>query len=115
MLRAGQQARISATIENPLRPGRYTVVCWAAHTRDADEAAHQTMKLLQFVVFGVEGGPGIVSVPGELGVELESAPAPPERGSHERRGGARAAGRQGPIRAGRRVEAVRRSCSTCSR
>jgi len=79
-LRAGEQARISATIENPLRPGRYTVVCWAAVTRDADEAAHQTMKLLQFVVFGVEVGPGIVSVPGELGVKLGSAPAPPREG-----------------------------------
>ena len=35
MLRTGQQARISATVENPLRPGRYTVVCWAAVARDA--------------------------------------------------------------------------------
>jgi len=79
VLRAGHKARISATVENPLRPGRYTVVCWAAVARDAKEAAHQTMKLLEFVVFGVEGGPGIVSVPGELGVELESARTPEAR------------------------------------
>jgi len=79
VLRAGHQARISATVENPLRPGRYTVVCWATVARDSEETAHQTMKLLQFVVFGIEGGPGIVSVPGELGVELESARAPEAR------------------------------------
>jgi ABC-type polysaccharide/polyol phosphate transport system ATPase subunit len=74
-LGAGDQARISATLENPLMPGRYTVVCWVAVTRDEEETAHQTLKLLDFVVFGVEGGSGMVSVPGELGVEV-SSPAP---------------------------------------
>ena len=78
-LGAGQHARISATFENPLRPGRYTVVCGATVIRDAREVAHQTMKLLEFVVFGVETGPGIVSVPGELGVEVEQAPSPEAR------------------------------------
>ena len=34
------------------------------------------MKLLDFVVFGVDGGTGIVAVPGELGVDVEPAPAP---------------------------------------
>jgi hypothetical protein len=76
VLRSGQQARISTTLENPLLPGRYTVVCWVAVMRNDEETAHQTMKLLDFVVFGVESGAGIVAVPGELGVEIEPAPAP---------------------------------------
>jgi ABC-type multidrug transport system ATPase subunit len=76
VLASGNQAQISASIENPLMPGRYTVVCWVAVTRNDEETAHQTLRLLDFVVFGVEGGPGIVSVEGELGVEVEKTPAP---------------------------------------
>jgi ABC-2 type transport system ATP-binding protein len=75
VLGSGDKVRISATIENPLMPGRYTVVCWVGVTRNEEETAHQTLKLLELVVFGVEGGSGIVSVSGELGVEVES-PAP---------------------------------------
>ena len=77
-LASGDQARISLNLENPLMPGRYTVVCWVAVTRDEEETAHQTLKLLDFVVFGVEGGTGLVSVPGELGVDV-SSPAPERR------------------------------------
>jgi hypothetical protein len=44
--------------------------------RNDEETAHQTMKLLDLVIFGVDGGTGMVAVPGELGVEVEPAPAP---------------------------------------
>src|SRR5215213_7670980 len=74
VLASGDQVRISASLENPLMPGRYTVVCWVAVTRNDEETAHQTLKLLEFVVFGVEGGPGIVSIAGDLEVGVESAP-----------------------------------------
>ena len=76
ILGSGQRARVSITLENPLLPGRYTVLCWVAVMRNDEETAHQTLKLLDFVVFGVEGGTGIVAVPGELGVEVEPQPAP---------------------------------------
>jgi hypothetical protein len=76
ILESGQQASVSATVENQLMPGRYTVVCWVAVTRNEEETAHQTLKLLEFVVFGVEGGPGLVKVPGDVGVEIEKSPAP---------------------------------------
>jgi ABC-type polysaccharide/polyol phosphate transport system ATPase subunit len=75
-LAAGSQARISATIENPLMPGRYAIVCWVAVLRNDEETAQQAMKLLNFVVFGIAKGQGIVSVPGELGVEVQPASAP---------------------------------------
>ena len=75
VLRRGQRARVSITLDNPLLPGRYTVLCWVAVMRNDEETAHQTMKLLDFVVFGVDGGTGMVAVPGELAVEVEPAPA----------------------------------------
>ncbi len=75
VLRRGQRARVSITLDNPLLPGRYTVLCWVAVMRNDEETAHQTMKLLDFVVFGVDGGTGMVAVPGELAVEVEPEPA----------------------------------------
>jgi ABC-2 type transport system ATP-binding protein len=76
VLRSGDKTRINASLENPLMPGRYTVVCWVAVTRNDEETAHQTLKLLEFVVFGVKSGPGMVSVPGELDVDVEPATTP---------------------------------------
>ena len=75
VLRRGQRARLNITLDNPLLPGRYTVLCWVAVMRNDEETAHQTMKLLDLVVFGVDGGTGMVAVPGELAVEVEPAPA----------------------------------------
>ncbi len=69
---AGQRVRVSATAENRLMPGRYSVVCWVGASRDGPEKGTQAMKLLEFVVFGVTGGPGIVSMPGEVGLEIEA-------------------------------------------
>jgi ABC-2 type transport system ATP-binding protein len=76
VLEAGSRARISATIENPLMPGRYAIVCWVGVLRNEEETAQQALKLLNFVVFGVATGGGIVSIPGEVGVHLEGARAP---------------------------------------
>jgi ABC-2 type transport system ATP-binding protein len=76
VLEAGSHARISATIENPLMPGRYAIVCWVGVLRNEEETAQQALKLLNFVVFGVATGGGIVSIPGDVGVQLEGAPAP---------------------------------------
>jgi ABC-2 type transport system ATP-binding protein len=76
VLEAGSHARISATIENPLMPGRYAIVCWVGVLRNEEETAQQALKLFNFVVFGVAAGGGIVSIPGDVGVQLEGAPAP---------------------------------------
>jgi ABC-type polysaccharide/polyol phosphate transport system ATPase subunit len=78
-LAAGQRVRISATMTNPLMPGRYAIVCWVAVLRNDEETAQQAMKLLNFVVFGIAKGQSIVSVPGELEVGVEAAPAPEEK------------------------------------
>ena len=68
---AGTSAQISLAIDdNPLMPGRYVVVCWLGMLRNEEETAHQAMKLLEFVVFGVARGRGVVSIPGEVRVRV---------------------------------------------
>src|SRR5262245_52977199 len=71
---AGASTQISLTVdENPLMPGRYLVACWLGMLRNEEETAHQAMKLLEFVVFGVARGQGVVSVPGEIDIKLGEA------------------------------------------
>ena len=72
---AGSRATISAAIENPLLPGRYEIVCWIGFLRNEEEAAQQPISLLEFVVFGIDEGQGLVSVPGEIDVVIEGAGA----------------------------------------
>jgi ABC-type polysaccharide/polyol phosphate transport system ATPase subunit len=79
LLRAGDPARIGVTLENPLMPGRYAVVCWVRVMRNEQEVAQQPMKLLDFVVYGASQGEGIVSVPGELRVEIDRTIEPERR------------------------------------
>ena len=71
----GKRVRVSATLDNPLMPGRYAIVCWVAVLRNDEETVQQAMKLLNFVVFGIPKGQSIVSVPGEFEVGVEAAPA----------------------------------------
>jgi ABC-type polysaccharide/polyol phosphate transport system ATPase subunit len=78
-LEMGGTAEISATIQNPLLPGRYSVVGWVAVMRDSEVRAQQVVKYTDFVVFGMEGGAGIVSVEGELDVDVAPARAPEPR------------------------------------
>jgi ABC-type polysaccharide/polyol phosphate transport system ATPase subunit len=68
---AGSRATVRATMENPLVPGRYAIVCYVGVERNEQEVAQQSTKLLDFVVFGTETANGVVSVPGEVGVSLE--------------------------------------------
>jgi ABC-2 type transport system ATP-binding protein len=68
---AGTTTQINLTVdENPLMPGRYLVACWLGMLRNEEETATQAMKLLEFVVFGMTSGQGVVSVPGELDVRV---------------------------------------------
>jgi ABC-2 type transport system ATP-binding protein len=68
---AGSTTRISLSVEeNPLMPGRYVVACWLGMLRNEEETATQAMNLLEFVVFGVARGQGVVSVPGAMDVRV---------------------------------------------
>jgi ABC-type polysaccharide/polyol phosphate transport system ATPase subunit len=71
LMTAGSRATINATMENPLAPGRYAIVCYVGVSRNEQEAAQQSNKLLDLLVFGTATASGIVSVPGEVGVSLD--------------------------------------------
>jgi ABC-type sulfate/molybdate transport systems ATPase subunit len=71
VMTAGSRATVSATMENPLVPGRYKIACYVGVLRNDEEIAQQSHKLLDFVVFGTETPSGVVSVPGEVGVSVD--------------------------------------------
>jgi ABC-2 type transport system ATP-binding protein len=69
-LAAGEAAEVTATLDNPLQPGSYSIVGWVAVMRAEGERAQQLLRVLNFVVFGIEAGAGIVSVGGALDVAV---------------------------------------------
>jgi len=75
-IRAGQRARVVGRIENPLLPGRYFVSCWISRNHNEGDVALHVVRLLDFTVYGTRLGPGNVSVPGELTVQLEPGGGP---------------------------------------
>jgi ABC-type polysaccharide/polyol phosphate transport system ATPase subunit len=62
---AGRQVRISATVENPLVPGRYLANCHV-YREGSQRGALQVMHLPGFVVFGTAPAPGLVSVKADV-------------------------------------------------
>jgi hypothetical protein len=68
---AGQRVRISGTVENPLLPGRYQIVALVLRNRSVGDLALQPVRLLDFVVFGTQPGPGTVSVAADVEATLE--------------------------------------------
>jgi ABC-2 type transport system ATP-binding protein len=75
---AGRRVRIAGKIENPLLPGRYFVNCWISRNRTQGDLALHVVRLLDFVVFGTQPGPGSVSVRADVdaGLEPQHAPSP---------------------------------------
>lgn len=74
VLRAGQRARISGMIENPLLPGRYYVTSLIARNRSAGDLALHVVRLLDFFVYGTQVGPGSVSVATDVEAVVEPGP-----------------------------------------
>ena len=68
---AGRRVRISGEIENVLLPGRYSVSCLISRNRTAGDLALHVVRLLDFVVYGTQPGPGSVSVRADVEAELE--------------------------------------------
>jgi ABC-2 type transport system ATP-binding protein len=58
----GERARISGEVENRLLPGRYHIVCWISRNRTAGDLALHSQRLLEFMVYGTEPGPGSLQV-----------------------------------------------------
>jgi ABC-2 type transport system ATP-binding protein len=62
LLRAGERVHISGEVENRLLPGRYHIICWIARNRAAGDLAMHSLRLLDFMVYGTEPGPGSVQM-----------------------------------------------------
>jgi ABC-2 type transport system ATP-binding protein len=69
---AGRAIELAANLENPLLDGRYSVVCWVTTPRSQREVAQQVTRIVDFSVEGGGMGEGILSVPGDLEVDLDA-------------------------------------------
>jgi ABC-type polysaccharide/polyol phosphate transport system ATPase subunit len=69
---AGGRARITARVENPLLPGRYSVNGAFNRNRTPGDLALLAVRLLEFVVYGTNPGAGSVSVRAETELRLET-------------------------------------------
>lgn len=63
---AGQRVRVSARIENPLVPGRFTVKCSIGRHHTPGDAVLRDVPLLDFLVRGSDPNPGMVAVAEDL-------------------------------------------------
>ena len=68
---AGQSIALSANFDNPLLDGNYTVVCWVTTPRSQHQVAQHLTRLVEFSVEGGEVTEGIMSVRGDLQVDLD--------------------------------------------
>jgi ABC-2 type transport system ATP-binding protein len=73
---AGARFRVAGTIENRLLPGRYFAHCYIARNRTQGDYALHLVRLLDFVVYGTEGGPGAVSVHADVEMTLDHPGGP---------------------------------------
>ncbi len=69
----GGRVRLTATITNPLLPGRYRLDCWISRRRAQGDLALHVVPLLDFLVYGTRPGPGSVEVEAELELAVEPA------------------------------------------
>jgi ABC-type polysaccharide/polyol phosphate transport system ATPase subunit len=73
MLPAGRRVRLSGTIENRLLPGRYSVSAMISRNRSFGDLALHVIRLLDFVVYGIEPGAGNIAVDVDVETTLEEA------------------------------------------
>ena len=72
---AGQRLRLSAELKSALVPGRYTVLCSMARSRDAGDDAIRDLRVLEFLVTG-NPMPGMVLVSADVSARVETEVQP---------------------------------------
>ncbi len=68
---AGERIRISAALENPLVPGRYSLECWISRGKGDGTMAVHIVRLLDFFVYGTKVGGGNVLMTGEVRTTID--------------------------------------------
>jgi ABC-type polysaccharide/polyol phosphate transport system ATPase subunit len=71
LVAAGEQIRITGTIENPLVPGRYSMECWMSRDRQVGDLAVHVIRVLDFMVYGTNPSAGSVAAQGEVEALLD--------------------------------------------
>ena len=51
-------------------PGRYQLACWVGRSRVQGDSAVQVMRMLDFVVYGTVSAAGMITVDGDIDVQL---------------------------------------------
>lgn len=67
-IEAGERIRVRVELANPLANGRYFIRCFAARHRERDVIGLQPIDVLDFLVYGMPGGSGLVSIPADISV-----------------------------------------------
>ncbi len=68
---AGTRIRISATVENPLVPGRFLLSCWMSSLTQTGETTIQVIDLTRFFVYGTKSGAGNVMMDSEVDLVVD--------------------------------------------
>jgi hypothetical protein len=73
-MRSGERCRARAVIDNPLSPGRYSLLCAVVHDGPNGRVAVSGAKTVSFEVLGERGpGGGLISLDHEITMEPERA------------------------------------------
>ncbi len=72
-MRAGQRVKVSAAIDNPLVPGRYTIVGSISRSRNQGDMVMHDVRLTDFLVKGADPMPGMVFVDLQVRATIEGA------------------------------------------
>ena len=70
LLSPGTRFKVSATFENKLTTGRYTVGCFVAREVNHFDFPLAAMRLVDFIVFGTDDSAGVFRAEGNLGIEV---------------------------------------------
>ena len=70
MLRSGQRVLIAGEVENRLLPGKYHIGQWVIRNRTQGDLALHSFSLLEFMVYGTEGGSGHIKLDNDVQAKI---------------------------------------------
>jgi len=70
VLRSGQRVLIAGEVENRLLPGKYHIGQWVIRNRTQGDLALHSFSLLEFMVYGTEGGSGHIKLDNDVQAKI---------------------------------------------
>jgi ABC-type polysaccharide/polyol phosphate transport system ATPase subunit len=68
---AGERVHLAADVEQPLVPGRYSVICSIARSRDRGDDALRDLRVIDFLVKGTDPMPGMIFLSANVQATVE--------------------------------------------